>query len=233
MPKLQKFPLSQAFGVSVPRIDRVPGHQFTHHYRQIDDYHFCQDSVILPWLVAQLEGNSPIKTGLKVLDLCAGCGVIGFELLHYMPEIDQIDFIEIQNAFKTAFMANASLVVDSLKKIQWREMNYSGLSLEAERSQYNLIVSNPPYFFSDDGRISGKDVKNRCRFFIDSDLASFVRGICLSMAPTGHAYFLCKLGGTHGRKSWDEIRLITAMHDQTASVVADIRGTAVVKVCQT
>ena len=72
---------------------------YTYNYKQPAQYRFSLDSIHLAKFVAtQLKSHSNLGT-IRVLDLCAGCGVVGFELSWHLPAIRQIDFIEVQDIY--------------------------------------------------------------------------------------------------------------------------------------
>ena len=70
---------------------------FTYQYAQPGEYHFSMDSIHLAESVAKHLQSREDLASLRVLDLCAGCGVIGIELSWYLPLLKKIDFVEIQD----------------------------------------------------------------------------------------------------------------------------------------
>lgn len=194
---------------------------FTYSYSQPTDYHFCQDSVLFPKLVAE---RARIHAQTRVLDLCAGCGVIGFELSHHLPALASIDFLEVQEAFLPHVEENAKITG---KSARFLHMNYSRLLDPEFAGRYDLIVSNPPYFHPGDGKPSPVEINNRARFFLDADFRCLIRAVEHALVPGGEAYILVKPGTPHGRDSLAEIRS-TLGPATSATVIADIRGTSVV-----
>ncbi|MGL6035003.1 MAG: hypothetical protein ACRC0N_08060, partial [Acinetobacter johnsonii] len=60
---------------------------YTYNYKQPDEYRFSLDSIHLARFVAsQLASHSELGS-LRVLDLCAGCGVIGIELSWHLRAV--------------------------------------------------------------------------------------------------------------------------------------------------
>jgi tRNA1Val (adenine37-N6)-methyltransferase len=194
-------------------------------YSQPDEYHFCQDSILFAKFVA--SKTKAIPQNFKALDLCAGCGVIGLELSHHIPDLKDFDFIEVQNLFEPHFESNKR----SFNKKDFRFLNCNFETLLNEKpAQYDLIVANPPYFSSDEGRLSENQPQDRARFFIDSTFEKFVETILHLLKPEGEAYFLAKSGDIHGRNLLRTLQLIILGRRQP-SIVGDIRGTKVVMIC--
>lgn len=206
-------------------LERAGDHEFTFSYSQPADYHFCWDSIIFPRFIAE---RVRVSEQTKVLDLCAGCGVIGFELNHYLPALRHIDFVEIQESFKPHFEENCRITNRSYSFLQ---MNYSQLLTPEFKSRYDLIVCNPPYFHASDGKLSPSEIKTRARFFVDSDFETLIKAITHSLKPNGEAYVLAKAGGTHGRNSISEIQNLVSNSARAESVAA-IRGTDVIQICK-
>lgn len=202
--------------------------QFTYNYRQPDEYHFSLDSIFLAEFVAeQLQSHTNLGS-LSVLDLCAGCGVVGIELSYYLQAIRQIDFIEIQDIYTDYFYQNVVTVNRPELQLRWKLLNYDELQQEEWAEKYDLIVSNPPYFHQGHGMLSPSNFKNRCRFYLDSSFQNYIRALGNSLATNGKAYFLLRPLNHHG------LDLLSVTNDvlQETSVIAEkisnIRGTDII-----
>ena len=85
---------------------------YTIDYSQPPEYRFSLDSIFLAQRVADwlfLRQAQPEK----IADLCAGCGVVGLELLFHLNRRDGlsptlIDFFEIQDEYRPHFEKNKS-----------------------------------------------------------------------------------------------------------------------------
>jgi hypothetical protein len=246
-------------------ISQAEGHRFTYEYAQPDGYRFCQDSVILPMFVARDRfgiGESPaaprveepascerkflsLPLDFRVLDVCAGCGVVGLELAHYVSAMRQVDFLEVQPEFASAFQENLRRTDRSPSEFRWLEMNYGVLSEQRFSESYDLIVGNPPYFTPGEGQMApggqtreseSRTMQNRCRFFLDGDLRILITGVANALRPGGRAYLLVKSGTLHGRDALRDVRLWTAQYavlsgrPLTVDIPVSIRGTPVVQI---
>lgn len=173
---------------------------FTFHYSQPDAYHFCHDSVFLAREVFARQQKAKVHA-LRVLDLCAGCGIVGLDFMfHCQKELGQMpescDFVEVQEEYYSHFVLNAGQLGTHSTRLRFLVENYSKLLDRHE--QYDLILCNPPYFHLGQGKVSPSEFKNRCRFFMDSDLPTLIRSIQQSLAPQGRAYVLLRDGSDHG-----------------------------------
>lgn len=203
---------------------------FTYNYHQPDDYHFCQDSVLFPRLVADALQTVEISPEYRVLDVCAGCGVLGLELAFHEPRLTQIDFLEIQEEFREYFERNR-LTAQREDSFRFLAANYEILLEPSQAGQYDLIIANPPYFFANEGRQAPAQseksrLQNRCRFFIDSDLPKLLLGCANALKPNGQAFLLMKSGKTHGRNALREASL-TLAGIAAVTLAGNIRGTEV------
>lgn len=206
-------------------IEDVGDRKFTATYNQPDDYHFCLDSVIFAKFVAERIAHAD---RLRVLDVCAGCGVIGLEIAHHQPWIEQIDFLEKQNVFRDYFEANRQQSGFADRDFRFINGDFRDLTRDSYREMYDLIVANPPYFLRGEGRLSPSDLRNQCRFFLDGSLEELCLGLVNTLRPRGHAFLLVKDGCRHGRDSVQSIRKIVS-DTVKVRVAAVIRGTLVVE----
>jgi tRNA1Val (adenine37-N6)-methyltransferase len=208
--------------------------QFTYSYDQPDEYHFSLDSIEMPLQVSQhLRKYHSDLPSLKVLDLCAGCGVVGFEFHFHLPEVAQIDFLEVQDVYQSYFESNlgkvkAGIRRDSLTQFQFFNLNYNQLMGSALEGQYDVVLCNPPYFEKDQGLLSPSDFKNRCRFYLDSDFSTLVESMLSSLKPGGASFFLLRPLSEHKKNLLKSLEsLVSGRAD--LQMLVPIRGTSLIR----
>jgi tRNA1Val (adenine37-N6)-methyltransferase len=205
-------------------MERNPEIPFTYEYSQPEDYRFSLDSVEMPWKVAQhlktliqeddrIRKASPsdyLKNRMrwwKVMDLCAGCGVLGFELNFHLPQIRTIDFVEVQDVYSSHFEANLGKIKNE-GEFRFINKNYESLIGAPDfAKKYDLILCNPPYFLPEQGKMSPSEFKNRCRFFLDSTFEKLMEVIDFCLGETGEAFVLVRDLDDHG------MDLLTTLRD--------------------
>lgn len=224
---------------------RNPDIPFTYNYSQPEEYHFSLDSIEMPWEVAQhlkeriQDDNQEKKQSpsdflrnqmrrWKTLDLCAGCGVLGFELNFHLPQIRDIDFVEVQEIYEPHFLSNREKVQNE-GEFRFIRKNYEELSLDPEfAKKYDLILCNPPYFKIEQGKLSPSEFKNRCRFFIDSTFEKLVESIDHCLAPQGEAYLLLRTLEEHGFDLLEDLQKLIKGKLQCENLTL-VRGTFLLK----
>ncbi len=201
---------------------------FTYNYKQPDEYHFSLDSVQLAQFVAtELQSQSDLGS-LRILDLCAGCGVIGMELSWHLQEIRQIDFIEVQDIYTDYFHQNLAHINRPELQCRWHLLNYDELHEKEWEGKYDLIISNPPYFQLGHGVLSPSEFKNRCRFYLDSTFQNYIRALENSLAQQGKAYFLLRPLNHHGFDLFSEIQSLLEKTPTTVKKISRIRSTDII-----
>ena len=202
--------------------------QYTYHYKQPDEYHFSLDSIHLAEFVASELQSHPDPSSLQILDLCAGCGVIGIELSYYVPDIKQIDFVEIQDIYTQYFYQNVATVNRSEMQFRWHLLNYDVLHEKRWTNTFDIIISNPPYFLREHGMLSPSNFKNRCRFYIDSSFENYILALENALAENGKAYFLLRPAKHHGLDLFGKIQKILTNFCISVKIISQIRGTDIV-----
>lgn len=209
----------------------IKNSHYTYDYFQPEEYHFSLDSVFLAQKVASLIKEAPEE--LAVLDLCAGCGIIGLELSLHSSRNLQIDFLEVQEVYQPFFQQNVEMIYpqhpQKFEQFRFLNLNYQALSQPYYENKYDLIVCNPPYFFKGEGLLSPSEFKNRCRFFLDSDFKTLIEVTLQALRPNGAAYLLVRSGTHHGRTPLAEINKILK-NEGSAQIIDNVRGTDIVEI---
>lgn len=200
----------------------------TFQYSQPEEYKFSHDSVFLAREVYERLQTQDLRDW-KALDVCSGCGIVGLDFLFHAKSSGNIpaefDFMEVQEVYEKHFAENLQrLDIDNVKATLLLQ-NYDVLQKPEYKNHYNLILSNPPYFNVQQGTLSPSEFKNRCRFFIDSDLSSLVRGIENSLVPGGQAYVLLRSLKDYGQDVFASVREVLQASSLECSF--QIRGTDV------
>lgn len=190
---------------------------FTQSYSQPEEYHFSHDSVFLSRKVFEIIRDRNLAPQ-RALDLCAGCGVIGLDLMFHLlkdtkPVPEEFDFVEVQEIYEDHFQKNVSTLLTNLPastQFNFLNQNYAELRHNIKyKDRYDLILCNPPYFRVGQGKMSPSEFKNRCRFFIDSDFSELIRAIEYTLSPTGKAFILIKSLEKHGVKIEKELQALS------------------------
>lgn len=205
---------------------------YTFHYSQPEAYHFSHDSVFLARRIFE-ELSQKDLSGYKALDICSGSGIVGLDLLFHLRSEGksvpaQFDFLELQTEYQPHFEENIRRLGPIQTQFQFVNRNYDDLQTAEFVNQYDLIVSNPPYFFKWQGKQSPDQFKNRCKFFIDSDLDNLILGIAHSLKPSGSCYLLLRDLPEHKWSVLDSVRktcLANPTHRLTLNLLGDVSGT--------
>lgn len=200
---------------------------YTLNYSQPEEYRLSHDSVFLARQVYEQLCDVNLA-GTRVLDICAGSGVVGMDFLYHrrnskqtLPEV--FDFLEVQNIYQQHFSENCNRLGTISCQLNFLNRNYNDLLNKDFTAAYDLIISNPPYFRTSQGKLSPSEFKNRCRFFIDSDLQNLIFGIYNSLNKTGQAYIILRDLSEHGCNVVEEVRQICDGKLKTETL-QDIRG---------
>jgi len=113
-------------------------------YLQPDFYRFNEDSLLL---VEKIKNK--ITNAHSILDIGAGCGVIGIELSKYFRP-KKLHLLELQNEYAFYLKENIKMLEAEIDA----EVFISNLSRWTRTIRYDLIVCNPPYYLPGRGQIS-------------------------------------------------------------------------------
>lgn len=205
---------------------------YTFNYSQPAEYKLSHDSVFLAREVFERTENLNFEE-FRILDVCAGSGIVGMDLLFHrrtksLTQPRAIDFIEVQNIYHEHFIENCKRLGAVSSELNFVNHNYNLLQNSEFQAKYDLIIGNPPYFEQSQGKLSPSEFKNRCRFFIDSDLTNLLQGISHSLKKNAQAFLLLRNRLEHGVDIIAQVREMTSKELRT-DIIRDIRGTHLVR----
>ena len=181
-------------------------------YIQPDFYHFSQDSVDLAKYVSSLNYGPT-----KVLDLFAGCGVVGIEFMQNSPSTKEIYFLEKEPEYFNFLEENCHKLNRSFHILKG--------DFEAfDFNEFDLIISNPPFYSLDEGRIPKCKQKRNCHFMSAQKLAKLMEKFSLAVNHSCEVYFL-------GRRDLFWIRPYISSNQ--ISIVKELSKTSIFKVNKT
>lgn len=151
-------------------------------YKQPKFYQFNEDSFLLIAEVIK-DCKHPIKS---LLDVGAGCGVIGIELAIKL-NLERVVLLEKQKAFLESLEYNLNDYLDIKTEIIHKSIEETNM-----QDEFDLIVSNPPYFRAGHGRVSPINEKQISRTFTNQMNISKWIECCLSyLKSDGFLYIIC------------------------------------------
>ncbi|MBU1659246.1 methyltransferase [bacterium] len=144
-------------------------------YQPEDGYCYNSDSVFL------YDFISSFKPRGKVLDVGAGCGVVGLLVARDNPKVE-LEAVEKQEAFVHYAITNARV-----NKIDYKMHPSDFLKLD-EATKYNYIISNPPFYHEGVSRSENEMLLN-ARYNINLPLRDFFKKVSRLLKPNSHFIF--------------------------------------------
>lgn len=122
-------------------------------------------------------------SSLNILELGSGNGIISIMLSHYRPFWDIIG-IEIQAHLVKLAINNAKIAEVKTKFIN------SDLTKFTSHKKFNIVVSNPPYYPKDKGKISPIEERAISRHEIRCNMQEVLLAIKRNLHITGKSFVL-------------------------------------------
>jgi tRNA1Val (adenine37-N6)-methyltransferase len=152
-------------------------------YSQPDFYRFNSDSIEL---VREIIGRN--RHYSSILDLGAGCGIIGIEIAKkIMPS--NLVLLELQEEFFPHLVHNCKTFLPS--QIRYDIIINSFYQFESIL-KFDLIVCNPPYYLPGKGVISKNPLRAKSRSFIIDSWKILLSKIVHLLEPKGKAFIVLK-----------------------------------------
>lgn len=131
---------------------------------------------------------SEISQAQHLLDLGAGCGVIGIELANKLNS-ETLTLLELQSDYLPFLQVNLK---EQLHVSCETRIEISSFGEWHTDQKFDLIVSNPPYYLSGHGRPSPDDRRQKARSFEVDGHAVFLNLIEKGLSTNGRAYIVIK-----------------------------------------
>ncbi len=151
------------------------------NYVQPDQYHFSQESIGLSqWASQRVNSNEP----LDILDVGAGCGVVGIEWFYARNNIDKVTLIEKQSVFLSSQKENIKGYEQSFLLLNEDFLQYKF------KTKLDVILTNPPYFIKERSRPSVLEIRNTCRQIEEVNLKKWFSQMFEILKDDGHLFFV-------------------------------------------
>lgn len=152
-------------------------------YLQPDFYRFNQDSVqLVHWI------RTSITNAESIIDLGAGCGVIGIELSRILKP-NKLTFLELQKEFEPYLTHNAQEFLPQGLKY---EIVINSFSRFVTSEKYDLIVCNPPYYLPGHGETAKNKNRAIARSFITDSWKILMKTFSELLTIQGSGYIVLK-----------------------------------------
>lgn len=150
-------------------------------YRQPAFYRFSSDSLeLVKWVFSE---ESQVST---LLDLGAGCGIMGIELAQKLRPT-RLNLLEVQKEFLPYLQENAQRFLPPEVQIK---ITHSSFGEWQPRESYDVIVCNPPYYLPGHGRTSPSWERNICRSFCLDGWEILMQTFKKALSPQGRIYLV-------------------------------------------
>ncbi|WP_161629965.1 tRNA1(Val) (adenine(37)-N6)-methyltransferase [Desulfogranum mediterraneum] len=145
-------------------------------------YRFSIDAVLLAGFA---RIRPPVE---RVLDLCAGCGVVGLILAHRHPRL-RVCGLELQPALAGLARGNGQ---DNGFAERYRVIQGDAREVDRylEPESFELVVCNPPYRKGQTGRLNGSAEATIARHEAQGKIAEFVRAAAFGVQNRGRVLFV-------------------------------------------
>lgn len=145
------------------------------NYEQPGFYRFSEDSIRLS-LLARKFCRSDVR--LSIVDLGAGCGVVGLELASMLDLGAHVVFCELQKDYLPILEANCLQLAQKKSSFTYEILNCDWSQIK--RGEFDLVLSNPPYFLDSAGKASSDLRTNTARRWSEQQENDFFNA-CLQL----------------------------------------------------
>ena len=146
-----------------------------------NSYRFSEDSILLADFV-------DLNSGESLLDLGTGSGILPLLLIQRERNL-KITGIEIQQGL--ASMAQRSIKYNNLEKeITIVQGDLKEVSTLFPEAKWDKVITNPPYFCTNESRVSPRDNIAIARHEIKCTLADIIKAASLLLKPEGSFYIV-------------------------------------------
>jgi len=145
-------------------------------------YRYSLDALLLSRFCA------PVKAEGKVIDLGAGCGIIGLVLARISP-VDTV--VEVENNPEMAALAERNIQHNALEeRVSVLAEDVINLRKVLPDSTFDLVVSNPPFRTQCSGKTSPRAGRDAARHETTAGLADFLAAAKYLVKPSGRICFI-------------------------------------------